>query len=110
MPLDLWDKDRQTHWFTPASHSDINVLEWLVSRCDGDAEVHRVAEEWVLFEAKKMEPVLRFLIYMVEHFRENKILWGVGRGSSVSSYCLFLIGVHRINSLKFDLDYREFLK
>jgi len=34
----------------------------------------------------------------------------VGRGSSVASYCLYLLGVHKINSLKFDLDIKEFLK
>jgi len=42
--------------------------------------------------------------------RQNNIVWGVGRGSSVASYCLYLLGVHKINSLKFDLDIKEFLK
>jgi DNA polymerase III alpha subunit len=42
--------------------------------------------------------------------KENKIVWGVGRGSSVASYVLYLIGVHRIDSIKYDLDIREFLK
>ena len=40
--------------------------------------------------------------------REKNIIWGVGRGSSVSSYILYLIGVHRINSIKYELDYKEF--
>jgi DNA polymerase III alpha subunit len=37
-------------------------------------------------------------------------VWGVGRGSSVASYVLFLIGVHRIDSMKYNLDYKEFLR
>ena len=41
--------------------------------------------------------------------RENNIVWGVGRGSPVASYVLFLIGVHRINSIPCMVpDWREF--
>ena len=42
--------------------------------------------------------------------RANQVLWGLGRGSSVSSYVLYLLGVHRINSLYYDLPIEEFLK
>ena len=42
--------------------------------------------------------------------RKNSVLWGLGRGSSVASYVLYLLGVHRINSLYYDLDIKEFLK
>jgi DNA polymerase III alpha subunit len=42
--------------------------------------------------------------------RDNNIVWGVGRGSSVSSYVLYLLGVHRVNSLYYDLDIHEFLR
>ena len=55
-------------------------------------------------------PVLQFLIYFVDTLRANNVVWGVGRGSSVSSFCLFLIGVHKINPLLYNLDYREFLR
>jgi len=48
--------------------------------------------------------------YLVDLMRENNIVWGVGRGSSVSSFVLFLIGIHRINSIYYDLDVEEFLK
>ena len=41
---------------------------------------------------------------------DKNVLWGVGRGSSVASYALFLIGVHKIDSVKYDLDWREFLR
>jgi DNA polymerase III alpha subunit len=42
--------------------------------------------------------------------RKNNILWGVGRGSSVASFVLYLIGIHRINSLFYNLPIEEFLK
>ena len=63
-----------------------------------------------MFEERKMMNVLRFLIYLVDTMRKNKIVWGVGRGSSVASYVLFLIGIHKVNSLKYNLDIKEFLK
>ena len=48
--------------------------------------------------------------YLVDTLRKNKIVWGVGRGSSVASYVLYLLGVHRINSIYYELDIAEFLK
>ena len=62
------------------------------------------------FEKKGFTKVLQFLIYFVDTLRSNNVVWGVGRGSSVSSFCLFLIGVHKINPLLYNLDYREFLR
>jgi DNA polymerase III alpha subunit len=57
-----------------------------------------------------MFDLLFYLKYLVDTLRENKVLWGVGRGSSVASYVLYLIGVHKIDSLKYNLDIAEFLK
>ena len=51
-----------------------------------------------------------FMKYLVDTLRKNNIIWGVGRGSSVASYVLYLLGVHRIDSLYYDLDITEFLK
>ena len=48
--------------------------------------------------------------YLVDTFSENDVVWGVGRGSSVASYCLYLIGLHKIDSIKYELDIKEFLK
>lgn len=108
--VEEWDKARQSQWFTPEPFATIDVLEWLYERCTREEEILRVQEEWAMFEERGMEPVLRFLIYMIDHFRKNKVVWGVGRGSSVASYSLYLIGVHKIDSLKYNLDPKEFLK
>jgi DNA polymerase III alpha subunit len=63
-----------------------------------------------MFRARNLFPVLQLLIYIVDTMRKHNIVWGVGRGSSVASYCLYLIGVHKIDSLKYNLNIREFLK
>jgi len=88
----------------------INVLQWLLDKCQSDVEKHRVQLEYDLFEKKKFIKVLQFLIYFVDTLRANNIVWGVGRGSSVASFCLFLIGVHKINPLLYNLDITEFLR
>ena len=62
----------------------------------------RVCEELKAFEERGMEDLLRYMIYLVDFMRENDIVWGVGRGSSVASYVLYLIGVHRIDSIKYN--------
>jgi DNA polymerase III alpha subunit len=70
----------------------------------------RIWEELREYEARGMFPLLQYMIYLVDFMRENNIVWGVGRGSSVASYVLYLIGVHRIDSIQYDLDWREFLR
>jgi len=70
----------------------------------------RVEEELGLFKARNLFPVLQLLIYIVDTMRKHNLVWGVGRGSSVASYCLYLIGVHKIDSVKYNLDIKEFLK
>ena len=98
------------NWFMPQKYYELNVLEWLLNRCQTDTERKRVEQEYVLFEKKKFIKVLQFLIYFIDTLRANNIVWGVGRGSSVASFCLFLIGVHKINPLQYNLDITEFLR
>ena len=101
---------RASQWLMPDSYKTIDLEEWLFERCTQIEQIERVQEEMELFKKYEMEDLLKFMIYMVENLRESKIWWGVGRGSSVSSYCLYLIGVHKIDSLFYDLDIREFIR
>ena len=94
----------------PKEYYSMNVLNWLLDKCQSEQEKARVKDEYSLFEQKKFIKVLQFLIYFVDTLRANNVVWGVGRGSSVSSFCLFLIGVHKINPMLYDLDYKEFLR
>jgi len=98
------------NWFMPQKYYELNVLEWLLNKCQNDTEKKRVEQEYLLFEKKNFIKVLQFLIYFIDTLRANNIVWGVGRGSSVASFCLFLIGVHKINPLQYDLNIAEFLR
>jgi len=64
----------------------------------------------LLFQERNLFDLLRYLKYLVDTLRSNRMIWGVGRGSSVASYVLYLLGVHRIDSLFYQLDAREFLR
>jgi DNA polymerase III alpha subunit len=88
----------------------MDIYSYLEQRCENNAEVVRLDEEYKEYDNRNMLDLLRYMVYLVDFMRENNIVWGVGRGSSVASYVLYLIGVHRINSIQFDLDWTEFLR
>lgn len=79
-------------------------------QCITEEERIRVDNELKGFIEHNMFDLLFSLKYIVDTLRKNNVVWGVGRGSSVASYVLYLIGVHKINSLKYNLDWREFLR
>lgn len=103
-------KKNQESWLMPNSYLSLDLNNILLSRCDTDEQKTRVIEELVLFKKYDLELLLKFLIYMIDTFQENNIIWGVGRGSSVSSYCLYLIGVHKVDSIRYQLDIKDFLR
>lgn len=98
----------------PKHYKEIDVVEYVLNlvpgRMDAPDTVLRVEQELALYEARNLFPVLQLMIYIVDTMRKHKIVWGVGRGSSVASYVLYLIGIHKIDSIKYELDIREFLK
>lgn len=104
-----FDKLNQENWFMPENYFP-NLLEWLFEQCSTQEEKDRVATELELYAQYRMIPVLHYIKYLVDIMRKEGIVWGVGRGSSVASYVLYLIGAHKVNSLKYNLDIREFLK
>ena len=109
-PLKEFDEKNINNWHMPEKYYQINVLEWLLDKCQNDKERSRVQMEYDLFEQKRFIRVLQFLIYFINTLRANNMVWGVGRGSSVASFCLFLIGVHKINPMFYNLDITEFLR
>lgn len=102
------------NWNIPDKYKHLDLIEYLSDKINSNEELslesisQRISIELNLFKAFKMENVLRTIIYIVEKFEENNIVWGIGRGSSVSSYILYLIGIHDVNSLKYDLDPNDF--
>ena len=106
-PKSSFDKD---NWFIPDSYKDMVVESWLLDQCKTQEQRDRVNLELELYKKHGMIPVLNTMKYVVDTLRKNNIVWGVGRGSSVASYVLHLIGVHKIDSIKYNIPIEEFFK
>ena len=110
MTVDEFDVMKQNSWHMPDEYRHMDIAEYILSLCDSDAKLQRCGEELLLFQERNLFNLLRYLKYLVDTLTSNNMIWGVGRGSSVASYVLYLLGVHRIDSMFYDLDAREFLR
>jgi len=105
-----FDKQNQANWFIPENYRTFDIASWLLDQCTSQTQTDRVMTELELYFQHDMIEVLNYLKYLVDFMREHNIVWGLGRGSSIASYCLYLIGVHKVDSIKYRLDINEFLK
>ena len=110
MSVSQFDLDNQTQWFMPKEYLEMDIAQFVLNQCTNEAELQRAGDELLKFQEKDLFDLLRYLKFLVDTMRKHNVVWGVGRGSSVASFVLFLLGVHRINSLYFDLSIDEFLK
>jgi len=105
-----FDSTLQSDWFMPEEYKLYDIVDWLYCECRTIEQKNRVTEELTAFAERDMIMLLKWLKYFVDTMNKNNIVWGVGRGSSVASYVLYLIGVHSIDSMKYNLDWQEFLR
>lgn len=110
MSVEDFDNNNQNNWLMPEQYKTMDIAKYILDQCKNEAELQRAGEELLLFQERNMFVLLQYLKYLVDTMRQNNIVWGVGRGSSVASFVLYLLGVHRINSLYYDLSITEFLK
>jgi len=108
--VEEFDSILQRNWRMPQEYKDLDIAEYVLSLCKEEHELQRVGQELLLYQERNLFDLLRYLKYLVDTLRKNNVVWGVGRGSSVASYVLFLLGVHKIDSLYYNLDIGEFLK
>jgi len=110
MTVEEFDQMKQNSWHMPDEYKNLDIAEYILSLCDSDAKLQRCGQELLLFQERNLFDLLRYLKYFVDTLQANNMIWGVGRGSSVASYVLYLLGVHRIDSIFYDLDPSEFLR
>jgi DNA polymerase III alpha subunit len=99
----------QADWQMPDEYKVMDIEGFLVDQCPKQ-NYQRLIDELTAYKERNMLDLLRWLKYFVDTCTKNNVVWGVGRGSSVASYVLFLIGVHSIDSVKYNLDWQEFLR
>jgi DNA polymerase III alpha subunit len=105
-----FDSICQNIWLMPEEYKNLDIANFVLEQCQGEEELQRAGKELIMFQERDLFPLLQYLKYLVDTMRTNSIVWGVGRGSSVASFVLFLIGIHRVNSLFYGLEIEEFLK
>lgn len=102
--------NNQQEWFMPQEYKDLDIAKWVLEQCADQNELQRAGQELIVYAEKNLLPLLQYLKYLVDIMRSNNIVWGVGRGSSVASFVLYLIGIHRIHSLRNNLEFTEFMR
>lgn len=105
-----YHKNLSTQWCIPDKYLELDIKQYVLNLATTPEEKQRVEHELKLYQERNLEPVLKLILYLIDVMRKNNIVWGVGRGSSVSSYVLYLIGLHKVNSLKYNLSIEEFLR
>ncbi|MCS7316803.1 MAG: hypothetical protein NZZ41_00570 [Candidatus Dojkabacteria bacterium] len=94
----------------PDFYKNLDIKEYLLKKIQTEEERKRVNYELYFYEKNNLIDILLIIKYLVDFMKKNNIIYGVGRGSSVSSYVLYLLGAHRIDSIKYDLDFHDFIK
>jgi DNA polymerase III alpha subunit len=108
--VEEYDCQQQQNWHMPEEYQQLDIAAHILSLCDTTEQLQRAGEELLLYQDRKLFDLLRYLKYLVDTMTSHNIVWGVGRGSSVASYVLYLLKIHRIDSMFYDLDPREFLR
>ena len=110
LDVEEFDRKMQDSWDMPAEYLNLDIAKWLIEQCNTDQEVERVGKELLMYQERGMFDLLKQIKYIIDTWRKNDVVWGVGRGSRVASYVLYLLGAHKINSIKYNLNIHEFLR
>lgn len=105
-------KLKQNLWHMPEEYLNLDIethLKEVVSMYSNPEYYSRLDAELKKFNEYNLLDLLRYMKYMIDKFQEKNIVWGVGRGSSVASLCLYLLGVHSIDPILYDIKFEEFL-
>ena len=108
--MSVFNQQAQARWHMPEQYKTLDIAEYILGLCSTEAELQRVGHELLLYQERDLFNLLRYLKYLVDVMIENRVIWGVGRGSSVASYVLYKLGVHRIDSMFYNLEPEEFLR
>ena len=107
---DQFHAENQTRWHMPDQYRVMDIAAHVLELCTTEEELQRCGKELLMYQERNLFDLLRYMVYLVDTMTEHSVVWGVGRGSSVASYVLYKLKVHRINSMYYNLDIEEFLR
>lgn len=108
-----------TSWNLPSPYDTLDPFDYVMDKHyqmiqhmdpqEQSSRETRLAQELVKYKEMNLIDVLRAVIYVINTLTSCNAIWGIGRGSSVSSYVLYVIGVHDVDSFTYNLDIDDFL-
>lgn len=115
-------KGNNYEWNIPAKYLSMDLRDYIINNLQGEIQsnnfsdsdinkrLRRTLLELNMWKSRNLNKLLRTLIYIVDTFKDNDIVWGTGRGSSCCCYILYLIELHDVDSILYDLDLKEFFR
>ena len=70
----------------------------------------RIIEEMNYFKSTNNLCFLSKIVDLIDKFRQEGVVWGVGRGSSCASLVMYLLCITDVNPLEYDISFVEFSK
>ena len=116
----LEDLEFDYSWKLPQKYLAIDISEHVMGVFSGriaslnytpaqtEQAILRVDRELKEYETRNLHDLLRAIIYILDRFKSENQVYGVGRGSSCASYILFLLGLHLVDSIKYEVPLDEF--
>lgn len=107
-------------WNIPPEYKQIDLDEYLAVRFEEklgslkytDAEVQvaidRISDELQQIKHRGMTRFMQTIVFILDEFKRNNVVWGVGRGSSCACYLLFILGLHVVDCVKMNVPMDEF--
>ena len=105
-------------WNIPQEYADIDLREFIsaefekiavgLSEKDLEKACDRIFLELEEIERRGLTELFKTIIFVLKRFKEENVIWGVGRGSSCASYILYILGLHSVDCLKYDIPLTEF--
>lgn len=95
----------------PSIYRNIDIDEFFNKYTNNDIKHNaRIKYELELCRRANTEDLFRQIIYIKDYLDNTNVTYGVGRGSSCASYLLYLLGIHLVNALEYDIHPSEFFK
>lgn len=88
----------------------IERLESSIRYNDEEVYLDRLEKELTFFDKTDNVKFLLKVSDLIEKFKRDGVVWGVGRGSGSASYTLFLLEVHDIDPVQYKIPFYELSK
>ena len=126
--IEIWDDDGEANgppdetydWTIPQEYQDLNIYDMSLHAfskkvAEGKIEedetyASRLMDELQEMNNRNMFPFIRCLVYVRDKFRENRVVWGVGRGSSCACLVMYLLDINKVDPVKYEIPMEEFFK